>query len=189
MGFRQAAVLSAVCFSLGVLFICLNVDYRLLFQPLTEETIRDGSEFYSTFFHSPPAIKALLHAIIGVGLIGLIGKIHQWDESAVFFDGSSLAAYVFAIAVYLTVSVPASRTVVTPLESETRNDQVEALRVLSAGNVIIIVLLAGILALQAGQEYVRRQESKELARFTEEQKTKPKTADAASETAESKKDK
>ena len=76
MGFRQAAVLSSVCFFLGiavnrpavhaadaavvfagVLFICLNVDYRVLFSPLIEEVVRDGMEFYSTFFRSPPAIK------------------------------------------------------------------------------------------------------------------------------------
>ncbi|THG97366.1 hypothetical protein EW026_g4619 [Hermanssonia centrifuga] len=168
MGFRQAAVLSSVCFFLGVLFICLNVDYRILFKPLTEEAVRDGMEFYKTFFHSPPAIKALMHAIMGVGIIGLAGKLHKWDDSAMFFDGSSLAAYIFAIAVYLSVGVPASRTVATPVEGvDTREDQVEALQILSAGNTIIIVLLGAVLALQAGEEYARRAEAKELVRFAE----------------------
>lgn len=41
----------------GVLFICLNVDYRVLFTPLTEEVAKDGIEFYTTFYRSPPAIK------------------------------------------------------------------------------------------------------------------------------------
>ena len=41
----------------GVLFICMNVDYRILFTPLTDEVIRDGFEFYTTFYNSPPAIK------------------------------------------------------------------------------------------------------------------------------------
>lgn len=77
MGYRQAAVLASTCFFLGayfncrnsvsrthslsaltgILFICLAVDYRVLFEPLTEETIQDGLEFYTTFFKSPPAIK------------------------------------------------------------------------------------------------------------------------------------
>lgn len=127
--------------------------------------------------------QALLHGVMGVGIIGLVGKIHKWDESAMFFDGSSLgtymsltypkepdispmpksptqyhptnllhlptAAFVFAIAVYLSVGVPASRTIATPVEGvDTREDQVEALRILSAGNVIIIVMLIGILVLQ-----------------------------------------
>jgi hypothetical protein len=47
----------------GVLFICLNVDYKILFHPLTDEVLNDGFEFYTTFFKSPPAIKvrATLH--------------------------------------------------------------------------------------------------------------------------------
>ncbi|KAK7679454.1 hypothetical protein QCA50_017508 [Cerrena zonata] len=184
MGFRQGAVLATTCFSLGVLFICFTVDYRILFEPLTETAIRDGLEFYTTFFNSPPAIKALLHAVMGVGIIGLIGKIHKWDDSAMFFDGSSLAAWVFAIAVYLSVNIPSSRTIATPVENvDTREDQIEALRLLSAGNIIMIVLLGGILVLQAGEEYVRRIEARELG-AAEAQKEKSKTTT----TGESKKD-
>ena len=50
---------------------------------------------------------------------------------------------------YITVTIPAIRTVVTPVEGvDTREDQIEALRVLSAGNTLIIVLLGGVLVLQ-----------------------------------------
>lgn len=28
--------------------------------------------------------------MMGVGVVGLISKVHKWDESAMFFDGSSL---------------------------------------------------------------------------------------------------
>ena len=45
----------------GVLAICLNVDYRILFTPPAEDVIRDGFEFYTTFYNSPPAIKASVH--------------------------------------------------------------------------------------------------------------------------------
>jgi hypothetical protein len=41
----------------GVLFICFFVDYRILYQELTEDTIKDGFQFYATFFNAPPAIK------------------------------------------------------------------------------------------------------------------------------------
>ncbi|KAI0793970.1 hypothetical protein C8Q74DRAFT_547404 [Fomes fomentarius] len=58
MGYRQAAVLVSVSFFLGVLSICLNVDYRILFSPLTGDVARDGFEFYTTFYNAPPAIKA-----------------------------------------------------------------------------------------------------------------------------------
>ncbi|KZT09879.1 uncharacterized protein LAESUDRAFT_734954 [Laetiporus sulphureus 93-53] len=166
MGYRQAAVLTSVSFFLGVLFICLNVDYRVLFTPLSEDVIKDGLEFYTTFYNAPAGIKALMHAIMGVGIIGLVGKLHKWDESAMFFDGSSLAAYIFALAVYLSVGVPASHTVAAPLPELTRKDQVEALRVLSAGNTIIIVLLGAVLVLQAGEGYARRIEAGAAAAIT-----------------------
>lgn len=34
-----------------------------------------------------------MHAIMGVGVIGLVGKLIKMDDSAKFFDGSSLGAY------------------------------------------------------------------------------------------------
>jgi len=96
---------------IGVLFISFNVDHRILWGAagLTEEVVMDGFQFYATFFNAPPAIKvqenqriltvvdlcvpvtqALLHGMIGIGLIGTLSKLHKWDESAVFFDGPSL---------------------------------------------------------------------------------------------------
>lgn len=103
-----------------------------------------------------------------VGLVGLISKLHKWTESAVFFDGTSLGVcvsvcvrvncrliassgqvvYVFGIMVYLSVTVSTLRTIANPTTGETHDDQVMALRVLSAGNVIIIGCLTLILALQ-----------------------------------------
>ena len=50
---------------------------------------------------------------------------------------------------YITVTIPSIRTVVTPVAGvETREDQIDALRVLSAGNTLNMVLLGGVLALQ-----------------------------------------
>ncbi|KAI0731242.1 Shr3 amino acid permease chaperone [Earliella scabrosa] len=195
MGYRQAAVLVSTSFFLGVLAICLNVDYRILFTPPAEDVIRDGFEFYTTFYNSPPAIKAsaLLHAVVFVGLIGLIGKLHKWDESAMWFDGTSLAAYIFAVAVYLTVNIQACRTVVDPVpDVDTEEDRVEALRILSAGNTIIIACLVGVLVLQAGEQYTRRLEANMAAEPADNEnaeKTDSPKAAAATATTETKKDK
>jgi hypothetical protein len=83
--------------------------------------------------------------------------------------------------VYLTVTIPSLRTIVTAVEQvDSRGEQVDAMRVLSAGNVIIIICLGLILALQvrvllliraliinvssqAGQEYARRKDCLALA--------------------------
>jgi len=166
-------VLVATCFLFGVLLACSTIDYRVLFEPLTEEIVQDGFQYYKTFFNAPLGIKALLHGLIGVGIVAIITKIHRWDESAMFFDGGSLAAFIFATAMYITVTIPAIRTVVTPVEGvDTREDQIEALRVLSAGNTLIMVLLGGVLALQGGQEWARRLEMRELAKIGAEEKKK-----------------
>lgn len=44
-------------FVAGVLFICFNIDHRILYSELTEQVITDGFQFYTTFFNAPPAIK------------------------------------------------------------------------------------------------------------------------------------
>ncbi|KAG6819972.1 hypothetical protein H0H93_006875 [Arthromyces matolae] len=156
-----------------VLFICFNVDHRLLWGEVTKDAIDDGFQFYTTFFNAPPAIKALLHGMVGVGLVGLISKLHQWDDSAMFFDGTSLVGYIFSVAIYLTVTIPGLRAIVAPLEGEhgaSYEDKVTAIQVLAAGNIIIIVCLGAILVLQAGQEYARRAEAKEEERKKLEKK-------------------
>jgi hypothetical protein len=160
MTFKQAAVLAPVSFFFGILFICFNVDHKLLWGELTDTVIADGFSFYTTFFNSPPAIKALLHGMIGVGILGLASKLHKWDDSAMFFDGSSLGVYIFAIAVYTAVIVPTLKTVVTPLEGDSKLDRIEAVRILAAANVIIMICLGLILTLQAGQVYAKRLEEK-----------------------------
>jgi hypothetical protein len=107
---------------------------------------------------------------MAIGLFGLLTKLHKWDDGAMYFDGGSLgvpfcysqnclfhahpitrvsAGYVFAIAVYITVIIPALRTIVTPAENvDTREDRIEAMRLLAAGNTIVMVILGAILALQ-----------------------------------------
>jgi hypothetical protein len=50
--------------------------------------------------------------------------------------------------VYLAVTIPSLRTVVTPAEVDTRDDRIEAMRILSAGNTIMMVILGAILILQ-----------------------------------------
>lgn len=41
--------------------------------------------------------QALLHGLIGIGVVAIIAKIHRWDESAMFFDGGSLGAHFLSL--------------------------------------------------------------------------------------------
>lgn len=109
--------------------------------------------------------------MMGIGVACLLGKLHRWDESAVWFDGSSLgmdktdmkvdqgltvrwfrtAVFVCAIAVYLTVTIPALNAVVNPGEADSEFSLDENLGLLGAGNTIIAGLLFLILVMQARQ--------------------------------------
>lgn len=62
------------------------------------------------------------------------------------------AAYIFAVAVYVAVTIPSLRTIVHPAEVDSREDRVEAMRILAAGNTIMMVVLATILILQVSLE-------------------------------------
>ena len=65
---------------------------------------------------------------------------HRWDVKA---------AFTFALCVYFGVTVPGLRTIDLPVtEVEDPDVQVESIRVLSAGNVIITGCLLFVLALQ-----------------------------------------
>lgn len=104
--------------------------------------------------------------MIGLGVLGLVAKLHSWDESAIFFDGSSLGEksvvyvllnlahtcstvlYVFGIIIYSSVTITGLRTIVVPVPEDTEKDRTEALKVLSAGNTLIILCLVGVLLLQ-----------------------------------------
>ncbi|KAF8677586.1 ER membrane protein SH3 [Rhizoctonia solani] len=165
MGFRHAAVLSSVSFFLG------KLNHKVLYAaPLTDKIVDDGFEFYTTFYNAPRAVKGLLHAMMGLGILSLVAKLHKWDESALFFDGSSLAAFMFGIILYASVVIPALRIIVSPLETDGRKERTESLRILAAANTLIVICLVGVLAMQGGQEYARRYEERELRRVQEQER-------------------
>jgi len=151
--------------------MCFTIDYRMLHVKITPEATQDATHFYTLFYNAPPAIKTFLHSMMGIGIICLLGKLHKWDESAVWFDGSSLAVFVFAIAVYLTVTIPALRAVVNPAEADPEFTLDQNLGLIGAGNTIIAGLLVLVLVMQGGQEYAKRTGAKELV-TTEKEKIK-----------------
>ncbi|KAG9014361.1 hypothetical protein FRB94_012767 [Tulasnella sp. JGI-2019a] len=167
MSYRHAVVLSTTSFFLGVLFISFNVDYRLLYGEVTPEAFQAGLQFYTTFYNAPVAVKTLLHSLIGIDIFAVVLKLNKWDESALFFDGSSLVALMAGVVLYLSVVIPGVKTLMEPLAGETEAERVEVLRIVGAGNTMTIGCLLAVLAMQAGQEYARRYAVRELARFKE----------------------
>lgn len=101
--------------TIGVIFIASIYDFPLLYySSLSESSIEAAERFYLSLFNAPLAVTALLHGMMGLGLIGLVAKLHRWNEMAKYFDGGSLALFLGAICMYLGVAVPNLRLISDP---------------------------------------------------------------------------
>lgn len=129
-----------------------------------------------------------MHIITAIGLLGLIIKLYKPSESNMLFDGGSLVLYMIAVIIYLTNIVKGLRIVSlgeygeglkgmnrdrlddidlgTGVDQETGESVLgreDNLKVLSASNTILALVLVGVLVLQIGQWYAERAEEKERA--------------------------
>lgn len=119
--------------------------------------------------------QALFHAVLALPLLTLLFKLHKWNESAKFFDGSAIALQLAVVVLYLSVHIQSLRTFLPDAKSTwtllpqpppltepiTEDDKIEAVRVLAAGNALVGILLIGVLGMQIGQEYAGNMEALE----------------------------
>ena len=142
----------------------------------------DAQENHLKFLHaSPPLVSQILHMVIGLGLIGIMMKLYKPTEANYLFDGASLVLYMIGVTIYIANLVKGMRTITAGFygekvlqEGETilkkAVDGTEAeylgredsLRVISASNTILALVLIGVLVLQAGQWYAQRKEAEEM---------------------------
>ncbi len=132
--------------------------------------------------------------MIFLGLLGLITKLYKPSESNMLFDGGSLVLYMCGIVVYVANIVKGLRIVtqgtygrglanldIDELDNVDRagyeEDTGESvlgrednLKVLSASNTILALVLVGVLILQAGQWYAERADERERKNIREEEK-------------------
>lgn len=98
-----------------MIFIASIYDFPLLyFSTLPDSAIDAAERFYLSVFNAPLAVSALLHGMMGVGIVGLVAKLHRWNEMAKYFDGGSLALFMGAVCMYLGVAVPNLRLISDP---------------------------------------------------------------------------
>ncbi|PWZ01085.1 hypothetical protein BCV70DRAFT_199446 [Testicularia cyperi] len=115
MGFRSGFVISSTSFLFGVIFIASNYDVPLLyFTELSDSAIEAAERFYLSMYNGPTAVAALLHGMMGLGIVGLVAKLHRWSEMAKYFDGGSLVMFMGAVCMYLGVAVPNLRLIANP---------------------------------------------------------------------------
>ena len=108
-------------------------------------------------------------------------KLYKPSESNALFDGASLVLYMIGVIIYLANIVKGLRMVTDGsyeqevVEGESMIGQSgqssgvskplsreESLKVLSASNTILALVLVGILVLQAGQWYAERKQGQEM---------------------------
>lgn len=155
---------------------------------MTPAAYYDQLESHLRFLHaSPPIIPRILHIAVAVGLSGFFIKLFKPSEANLLFDGASLTLYVIGIVIYITNIVKGLRIVTTGVYGEPMLEgarhapattataaeglvgREDSLRVLSASNTILALVLVGVLVLQAGQWYAERKEQDETAEFEKEQ--------------------
>ena len=110
--------------------------------------------------------------MIFLGLLGLITKLYKPSESNMLFDGASLVLYMCGVTVYIANIVKGLRLAsagqygsalaTTPEERDQILGREDSLKVLSASNTILALVLVGILVLQAGQWYAERKDEQEI---------------------------
>ncbi|KUI62863.1 Secretory component protein SHR3 [Cytospora mali] len=188
--FATFMIVAPVCFFLGVIFAQFPYDYPLLWtsDPVAPSFF-DQHEIHLKWMHqSPPLIARLLHIIMAVGFLGFFIKLFKPSESNMLFDGASLVLYVIGLGVYVANIVKGLRTISSdvwqsgvyeekhdgPLTGEVILGRDDSLKVMSASNTILALVLVGILVLQAGQFYAEKKELDEyelLEKSDEQQKS------------------
>lgn len=170
--FATFLIIGPVCFFLGILFASFPYDFPLLWtSDPVPPSYYDQLEIHLRFIHqSPPLIARLLNIITAVGFLGFFIKLFRPSEANVLFDGASLVLYVIGAGVYVANIVKGLRLVSAgaweetgikhdgPLTGEVVLGREDSLKVLSASNTILALVLVGILVLQAGQWYAERKE-------------------------------
>jgi hypothetical protein len=180
--------LPATCFFLGILFASFPYDFPLLWSsaPVPSEYF-DQLEAHLKFMHqAPPLIGRLLNIMMSVGFLGFFIKLFRPSESNMLFDGASLVLYLIGVGVYIANIVKGLRTISSgiwhtpewegimkegPLTGEVILGREDSLKVLSASNTILALVLVGVLVLQAGQWYAERKDTDEYERDERDAKT------------------
>ncbi|KAJ4416513.1 Protein csh3 [Gnomoniopsis sp. IMI 355080] len=178
--FATFLIVGPVCFFLGIIFAQFPYDYPLLWtsDPVAPSFF-DQLETHLKFMHqSPPLIARLLHIIMAVGFLGFFIKLFKPSESNMLFDGASLVLFVIGVGVYVANIVKGLRTVSSdiwanggfekhdgPLTGEIVLGREDSLKVIAASNTILVLVLVGVLVLQAGQWYAERKELDDYEHF------------------------
>lgn len=139
--------------------------------------------------------------MVTVGFVGFFIKLFRPSEANFLFDGASLILYFIGVAVYIANIVKGLRTVSSGIWDDPANRQSrvgdapgetilgrdDSLKVLSASNTILALVLVGVLVIQAGQWYAEKRDMDDDREEAEEAEKKEKEGSPSSKAATKKK--
>ncbi|KAK1755345.1 secretory component protein SHR3 [Echria macrotheca] len=176
--FATFLIIGPTCFFLGILFAFFPYDYPLLWTSTpVPSAYYDQLETHLRFIHqAPPLIARLLNIMVSLGFLGFFVKLFRPSAANVLFDGASLILYLIGASIYIANIVKGMRAVSAgawdqpnfagtlhegPLTGEVTLNREDSLKVISASNTILALVLLGVMVLQCGQWYAERKEADE----------------------------
>ena len=174
----------------------LPYDFPLLWsrEPIAPGFF-DQLETHLRFMHqSPPLISRVLNIVLATVFSGFVVKMWRPSEANFLFDGASMILYLIVVAIYTSNTVKGLRAISAEIWNteewkETREGRVngeiilgreDSLRVLSASNTILALVLIGVLVLQAGQWYAEKKDREERPAKEKEEEEPKKAEDVPS---------
>ncbi|KAL2891682.1 ER membrane protein SH3 [Ceratocystis lukuohia] len=190
--FATFMIIGPTCFFLGILFASFPYDYPLLWtsDPVPAEYYDQLATHLKWMHSSPPLIGRILNIVVTVGFAGFFLKLFRPSEANFLFDGASLILYFIGVAVYIANIVKTLRAVsadiwtdpeyieearVAAETGEIYIGREDSMRVLSASNTILALVLVGVLVLQAGQWYAEHKEFDDIRKQQAEDEKAKKT--------------
>lgn len=161
-------ILIGTSFIMGVFYANQTYDYPLLFDSgATQEHFDNALRHYQTLFYTAPAVKYVLAAVAGLGLIGGLMRVYKPNPDLQLFEYSSLGLYVFGICVFITNVKTGIDCSITRNWGEVSENQ--GLAVIASSNIILLLLFTGVIVLQAGLWYTQWEHEQRLKVFYEEE--------------------
>ncbi|CDK28836.1 unnamed protein product [Kuraishia capsulata CBS 1993] len=145
-------IVASVSFVIGTIYGNLPYDFFVLFSSEATEAHFDAAlKHYQLWGSGPAWIIHILHFVVFLGFTGCFIKIYKPVTDIKLFEYGSLFALLLATCVYLTNIRVGVESAVSGIWGDI--DQNTGLGVIVASELMVLVLLVGVLVLQAGMYY------------------------------------
>lgn len=159
-------IIAASSFGLGVIYSQLPYDINTLWS-YQAEAFDVSLKHYAQWSLAPPHVHYILHFVMALGLVGSFIKLYKPSEDAKYFEYGSLVLFMIAIIIYLTNVRVGAASCVSGMWGDV--DKNTGINVIAASEVMIVMVLVGVLVLQAGLYYAEWYDLKLKEEFFKEQ--------------------